>query len=83
MTGALGNGEVRLEVSDDGPGVLAERVADLFVPFARWGGASDSTGLGLAISRGNVEAHGGSLEYRSAENGVGHAFVVTLPPGDP
>jgi signal transduction histidine kinase len=82
VTGAQGNGEVRLEVSDDGPGVPAERVADLFVPFARWGGASDSTGLGLAISRGIVEAHGGSLEYRPAETGNGHAFVVTLPRGD-
>jgi signal transduction histidine kinase len=83
VSGADANGQVRLEVSDEGPGVPPDRVDDLFVPFARWGGASDSTGLGLAISRGIVEAHGGSLEYRPAENGVGHAFVVTLPPGDP
>jgi signal transduction histidine kinase len=82
VTGAHENGEVRLEISDEGAGVPADRVADLFVPFARWGGASDSTGLGLAISRGIVEAHGGSLEYRPAENGVVHAFVVTLPHGD-
>jgi len=82
VTGAQDNGEVRLEVSDDGPGVPADRVADLFVPFARWGGASDSTGLGLAISRGIVEAHGGSLEYRPAEDRDGHAFVVTLPRGE-
>jgi signal transduction histidine kinase len=83
VSGADANGEVRLEVSDEGPGVPADRVGDLFVPFARWGGASDSTGLGLAISRGIVEAHGGSLEYRQAENGVRHAFVVTLPGGEP
>jgi signal transduction histidine kinase len=83
VTGARANADVRLEVSDEGPGVPADRVADLFVPFARWGGRSDSTGLGLAISRGIVEAHGGSLEYRQAENGVRHAFVVTLPGGEP
>jgi signal transduction histidine kinase len=82
VNGARENGKIRLEVSDEGPGVPAERVTDLFVPFARWGGASNSTGLGLAISRGIVEAHGGSLEYRPAENGNRHAFVVTLPPGD-
>jgi signal transduction histidine kinase len=82
VTGAHGNGEVRLEISDEGAGVPPDRVADLFVPFARWGGARDSTGLGLAISRGIVEAHGGSLEYRPAENGIVHAFVVTLPRGD-
>jgi len=69
-------------VSDDGPGVPAERVADVFVPFARWGGASDSTGLGLAISRGIVEAHGGLLEYWPADNGNRHAFVVALPHGE-
>ena len=68
-------------MSDDGPGVPAERVADLFVPFARWG-ASESTGLALVISRSIVEAHAGSLEYRPADNGNGHAFVVTLPHGE-
>jgi signal transduction histidine kinase len=82
VTGERDDGMVRLEVSDEGEGVPADRVADLFIPFARWGGRSDSTGLGLAISQGIVEAHGGSLEYRPAQNGAGHAFVVTLPRGD-
>jgi signal transduction histidine kinase len=82
VSGMREDGVVRLEVSDEGAGVPPDRVADLFVPFARWGGASNSTGLGLAISRGIVEAHGGSLEYRPSENGAGHAFVVTLPRGD-
>jgi signal transduction histidine kinase len=81
VSGGRETGEVCLKVTDEGPGVPADRVADLFVPFARWGGASDSTGLGLAISRGIVEAHGGSLDYRPAENGTPHAFVVTLPAG--
>jgi signal transduction histidine kinase len=82
VTGEREDGVVRLEVSDEGEGVPADRVADLFIPFARWGGRSDSTGLGLAISQGIVEAHGGSLEYRPAQSGAGHAFVVTLPRGD-
>jgi signal transduction histidine kinase len=81
VSGARRNGNVYLKVSDEGPGVPHERIRELFLPFARWGGASESTGLGLAIARGIVEAHGGSLEYRPADNGSSHAFVVTLPAG--
>ena len=79
VSGGRDNGDVTFLVTDEGPGVPADRVAELFVPFARWGEAKDSTGLGLAIARGIIQAHGGSLEYRQAENGTPHAFVVALP----
>jgi signal transduction histidine kinase len=79
VSGGRNNGHVAFLVTDEGPGVPADRVGELFVPFARWGEAKDSTGLGLAIARGIIEAHGGSLEYRQAENGTPHAFVVALP----
>jgi signal transduction histidine kinase len=70
---------VVLEVSDEGPGLPMERAAEMFVPFARASESTGGTGLGLAIARALTEAHGGSLTYRPAENGVAHAFVVTLP----
>jgi signal transduction histidine kinase len=79
VSGGRHNGDVTFLVTDEGPGVPADRVGELFVPFAHWGEAKDSTGLGLAIARGIIEAHGGSLEYRQAENGTPHAFVVALP----
>ena len=81
VSGARDNGEVRFLVTDEGDGVPTDRVGELFVPFAHWGEAAESTGLGLAIARGIIEAHGGSLEYRQAENGTPHAFVTTLPAG--
>jgi signal transduction histidine kinase len=68
-----------VDVTDEGRGVEREHVADLFVPFARWSQSPDSSGLGLAIARRLAEAHGGTLEYRRPENGLPHAFVLTLP----
>jgi signal transduction histidine kinase len=72
-------GAARLVVSDEGHGVPDDQVPQLFVPFARTSTRTDSSGLGLAISRRIAEAHGGSLNYRPAENGRGHAFVLELP----
>jgi signal transduction histidine kinase len=68
-----------LDVTDEGGGVDPEHVPDLFVPFARWSQSRHSSGLGLAIARRLAEAHGGTLEYRPPEDGVPHAFVLTLP----
>jgi signal transduction histidine kinase len=72
-------GAVRLLVGDEGHGVPEDQVQQLFVPFARMSTHTDSSGLGLAISRRIAEAHGGSLNYRPAENGQRHAFVLELP----
>jgi signal transduction histidine kinase len=72
-------GAVRLLVGDEGQGVPDDQVPQLFVPFARMSTHRDSSGLGLAISRRIAEAHGGTLNYRPAENGQKHAFVLELP----
>jgi two-component system sensor kinase FixL len=69
-------GWVEVAVSDTGPGVAAEMLDHLFTPFATT--KSDGTGLGLAISRTIVEAHHGSLAYRSLEP-TGACFTITLP----
>ena len=69
---------VTVAISDGGR-IPADRVSELFVPFARWGSRGDSTGLGLAIARGIVHAHGGTLYYRPGGGDAEHAFVVTLP----
>ncbi len=68
------DGEVRILVEDDGPGVPEEVRDRLFEPFASKGG----TGLGLAICREIVEAHGGRI--RLARTGPdGSAFEIVLP----
>jgi K+-sensing histidine kinase KdpD len=79
VLGEASGDEVSVLVCDEGAGIPPDRRADLFVPFARWGGSHESTGLGLAIAQGIVRAHGGTLEYRPPAQGRPHAFVVTLP----
>jgi two-component system sensor histidine kinase FlrB len=67
---------VRIEVSDDGPGVHPGDEQRIFEPFysSRRGG----TGLGLAAARSIVRAHRGDVQL-SSEPGAGARFIVTLP----
>jgi signal transduction histidine kinase len=68
--------EVRMGVRDTGPGVPADRRADIFRPF--YTTKHTGTGLGLPISRQIVERHGGSLRLEDTPGG-GATFVVALP----
>jgi signal transduction histidine kinase len=72
-------GEIRISVSDRGPGI---RRADLARVFEReWRAAGTSyrgRGLGLFIARGIVEAHGGRIWVES-EEGQGATFLFSLP----
>lgn len=68
-------GELRLAISDDGPGMDPALRTRVFEPFVS--GRPGGTGLGLAVARGVVERHHGRL--RLAESPVGCRFEVTLP----
>ena len=72
-----------VSVSDDGRGVLPERLPHLFRKFNRSGGdggdGHERAGLGLAICKGIVEAHGGRIWAESDGPGLGARFTFTLP----
>ncbi len=71
------NGELIIEVADNGPGLAPRAREKLFQPFsgsARPGG----TGLGLAIARDLLHAHGGEISLDSS-TGEGTCFRLTLP----
>lgn len=70
------SGEVVIEVSDNGPGIDPERVAQVFEPFATT--KPKGMGLGLPICREIVEGHGGRIELRS-KRGVGTTVQIILP----
>jgi signal transduction histidine kinase len=74
-------GEVRLAVSDNGPGLSPEAQEHVFDRFWRADGARSrdqgGSGLGLAICRAIVEAHGGRIWVESAP-GAGSTFIVAL-----
>ncbi|MCW8086523.1 PAS domain-containing sensor histidine kinase [Sabulicella glaciei] len=60
-------GEVRLEVEDNGPGISPEVMERLFEPFQST--KADGMGIGLSICRAIVEAHHGRLEALPADGG--------------
>jgi signal transduction histidine kinase len=69
---------VRLEFSDDGPGIPPEVRSRIFDPFFTTKPVGAGTGLGLSLSHSIVERHGGSLVVDS-EVGVGTTFAIDLP----
>ncbi|MDJ0851626.1 MAG: ATP-binding protein [Myxococcota bacterium] len=73
----LGDG-VRVEISDDGPGLPPEVKERIFEPFFTTKPVGEGTGLGLSISHGIVERHGGRMGVES-EPGHGATFWVELP----
>jgi two-component system, OmpR family, sensor kinase len=76
------DGQVRIEVSDDGPGLAADRLPHIFERFYRAGtGASrPGSGLGLAIVAEVAAVHGGSAEAAPASP-HGLRITLTLPDG--
>jgi len=74
--GLLRGDAVALEVRDNGPGLSAKTMTNLFVPFhtTKTGG----TGLGLPISQRIVENHQGVIEVGNRPDG-GARFTVLLP----
>ena len=75
------DGEVRVSVSDSGPGIAPEDRARIFEEFQQAAAGREQregTGLGLALSRRLVELHGGHI-WVDSEVGKGSTFVFTLP----
>ena len=73
---------VRLEVSDEGPGLAPDEAARIFERFYRADKARTrargGSGLGLSIVAAVAEAHGGRVSVDTAP-GAGARFVVDLP----
>ncbi len=75
------NGEVRVSVSDTGPGIALDDRERIFEEVQQADGGieqGEGTGLGLALSKQLVELHGGRI-WVDSEPGRGSTFVFTLP----
>jgi signal transduction histidine kinase len=79
ITCARNAGELEVDVVDTGPGIADEEVAKVFRPGFRGSAAGDDggSGLGLAVVKRGVEAHGGTVDFRTTATGT--TFVVRLP----
>ncbi|MDE2793423.1 MAG: HAMP domain-containing sensor histidine kinase [Gemmatimonadota bacterium] len=90
LEGAMVNGEVRVAIRDNGPGIPRELRERVFEPFV--GDKAQGAGLGLAIVKEMAEANHGRVELVSDADevdgvGGGAEFHVYLsgpedPPGD-
>jgi two-component system sensor histidine kinase KdpD len=85
------NAGVQLRVTDNGPGIPADVLPQVFEKFVRGPRAAVSgadggqgTGLGLAIAKGIMEAHGGSIVAESpVANGRGTRIALTFAGSKP
>ncbi|MFP0196228.1 MULTISPECIES: sensor histidine kinase [Pseudomonas] len=76
------DGVMKINIRDTGIGITAKALPFIFEPFVQdvhavgFNGAG--LGIGLTVVRELVEAHGGTVTGRSAGDGNGSEFVVTL-----
>ncbi|MDR3451735.1 MAG: HAMP domain-containing sensor histidine kinase, partial [Rhodoferax sp.] len=67
-------------ISDQGPGIGAQALPQLFDPYKRFAGADDTEGLGLGLSmvKAVIDRHEGRIHCVSVE-GQGTTFRFCLP----
>jgi two-component system, OmpR family, osmolarity sensor histidine kinase EnvZ len=66
LSRTISDGQILIQVDDDGPGIDIDKREDVFQPFVRLDNARTqyegaSTGLGLSIARDIVRSHGGEI----------------------
>lgn len=76
------NEQIRITVSDNGPGIPIEKLSRLFTPFDRLGAEQsdvEGTGLGLALCQRLLQAMRGVIGVNSSV-GEGSSFWIELTP---
>jgi len=76
-------GDAVVVVRDDGMGIAPDMLPQIFEMYSRGSlpdqSKDDGLGIGLALVKGLVELHNGTVEAKSAGEGCGSEFIVTLP----
>ncbi len=70
------DGQIWMEISDNGSGVPEEHLPRLFDPFFTTKPAGQGTGLGLSISYGIVNEHGGTLVIANRPEGGARSRLI-------
>ncbi len=69
-----GEGAIKIEIFDNGPGIDPQRREDIFLPF--YTTRIDGNGVGLSFARQVVTAHGGSIAAGVSATGGASILVV-------
>lgn len=74
-------GQVIIEVADQGPGIDASQMKQVFDRFVQGSSTagSDGFGIGLHLARWVVEAHNGEISLANNEAGPGLTVTIRLP----
>lgn len=82
---ARGNGEIRLTVCDNGPGIPEEadrrRATERFVRLEQ-SRSQPGSGLGLSLAKAAMKFHGGRLDLSACDPGLSVAMVFPERKGD-
>jgi two-component system, NtrC family, sensor kinase len=70
--------QVRIIISDTGPGIPEEFLPHIFDPFFTTKDQGEGIGLGLSLAYGIVKNQGGEIKVRSSP-GEGATFIIDLP----
>jgi PAS domain S-box-containing protein len=77
------NSHIEVSVSDTGPGIAPDFLAQVFDRFRQGDGSTTrrqgGLGLGLSIVKHLTELHGGTVRVASDRLGHGAAFTISLP----
>ncbi len=74
-------GEIFLEISDNGPGISNKIRGKVFEPFFTTKPAGEGMGLGLSIVHSIVASYGGQIIIKGARRNRGAAFRIIFPAG--
>jgi histidine kinase len=88
VTAGMQGDDLIISVQDNGIGIPAEHIPQLFTRFYRVDKsrsrlAGGGSGIGLTIAKLLIEAHGGRIWAKSAGSGMGSTFAFTLPVHNP
>ncbi|NIM07348.1 MAG: GAF domain-containing protein [Armatimonadetes bacterium] len=77
-TSKVAEGQVTVEIQDNGCGIPEEDLPKIFDPFFTTKEEGKGTGLGLSVSHNIITRHGGDIGV-SSELGKGTIFTIQLP----
>jgi len=70
--------QMAIEIADNGPGIDADAMNKIFIPFFTT--KKKGSGIGLSLSQQIIQLHGGQLKVSSpGVNGNGTTFYILLP----